>query len=251
MKKARSLAAGAIVVGLVTAWAGVASAHVTVDPESAPKGAGDETITFRVPNEIDGANTVKVRIQMPTDHPIAAVDPATMPGWTSTVVMKHLDTPIQTDDGAISDVPSEIDWTGGTIPSGQFGQFTVLAMGLPTDTDSLTFKTIQSYDNGQDVAWIEEETPGSPPPEHPAPVLALTAAADAGGADTATSAAPTATTATTTSPSNETAGASTTSSDSSKGLAVAGIVIGAVGLAVAIVALVLARAKASGAGTKS
>jgi len=243
------MAAGMIVVGVVGVCAGVASAHVTTDPESAPKGAGDQTITFRVPNEIDGANTIKVRIQMPTDHPIAAVDPATMPGWTATVQMTHLATPIQTDDGPKSDVPSEVDWTGGTIPPGEFGQFTVLAMGLPSDTDSLTFKTIQTYDNGQEVAWIETETPGGPPVSNPAPVLTLTAAADATTGDTSTSVA----VATTTSAANQVAVATTTtaSSDSSKGLAIAGIVIGAVGVALAIAALIFARSKSSGSARES
>ena len=250
VRRVRALTAGVIVVGIVGAWAGVASAHVTTDPESAPKGASDQTITFRVPNEMDNANTVKVRIQMPTDHPIAAVDPATMPGWTVTVQTTHLATPIQTDDGPKSDVPSEVDWTGGTIPPGQFGQFTILAMGLPSDTDSLTFKTIQSYDNGQDVAWIETETPGGTPPPNPAPVLTLTAAADAAAGDTSTSIAAATTT---TSATGEAAATTTTtsSSDSSKGLAIAGIVIGAIGVVLAIAALLYARTKSSGSVSQS
>ena len=43
----------------------------------------------------------------------------------------------------------------------------MLAQGLPKDTDSLTFKAIQSYDNGQDVAWIDVPDATNPNPEHP------------------------------------------------------------------------------------
>ncbi len=233
-------------MGLVVATAGVASAHVTVEPESAPKGAADQTIVFRVPNESDTANNTGLKIQFPSDHPIAAIDPAAMPGWTSTVKTTHLATPIETDDGQVTDVVSEIDWAGGSIPPGQFGQFTILAMGLPSDTDSLTFKAIQTYDDGTETAWIEESVEGQPEPEHPAPVLTLTAAADTPSSSD-TSVAPTVTTASTASTANESAAGttSTSSSDSSKGLAIAGIVLGALALILAGAAFFRGRSSSS------
>ena len=250
MRKLWVEAASVVVVVIVGVGAGVSSAHVTTDPESAPKGAADQTITFRAPNEQDSANMVALKVQLPADHPIASVDPAAMPGWTASVKTTHLTTPIVTDDGSISDVPSEIDWTGGSVPPGEFGQFTVLAMGLPKDADSLTFKAIQTYDNGQETAWIEVPEAGQSAPEHPAAVMALTAASDeaaTGTSGTSVSASPTTTVAVA-----QTAAATTTSSsDSSKGLAIAGIVIGALGVALAVAALVFARAKSSGSTSQT
>ena len=213
-----------------------AAAHVTPDPPTAPKGAGDQVFTFRVPNEEPTANTVKFTLQLPQDHPIASVDVLAMAGWTSTVQTKHLATPITTDDGSFSDVASVITWTGGKIPPGQYGEFKILAQGLPTDTDKLVFKALQGYDNGQTVSWIETQ----PNAEHPAPTVELTAEVPASGA------------AATTVPASSTKVTAVTvskSSNSSKGLAIAGLVVGGIGLIVAIVAVVLARKRPAGADT--
>ncbi len=176
--------ASAAALALVVLTAGAASAHVTLDPPSADKGAADQTIVFRVPNEDDAASTTGLRVQFPTDHPIAAVVPLETPGWTATVKKTTLPTPIKTDDGTVTEVVSEIDWSGGKITPDHFGAFTVLAEGLPSDADSLTFKTIQTYDGGKEVAWIEVADASDPNPEHPAPVLKLTAVAE--GDDKAT-----------------------------------------------------------------
>ena len=215
MRTLKTIAGLGAIVGAIVVGASSASAHVTVDPGTAPKGAGDEVLTFRVPNEMDNANTTQVKIQLPQDHPIAAVDVLAMAGWTTKVETVHLDKPIQTDDGTVTDVPSVITWTGGQIKPGEYGEFKVLAMGLPDDTDSLTFKTVQGYDNNQEVSWIDATVAGQAMPEHPAPVLTLTAAATAspaGGADS-----------------------------DSDGLAVAAIIVGGVGLLAAVAAIALAR----------
>ena len=69
---------------------------------------------------------------------------------------------------------SEIDWSGGSIPVGQFGEFNVLAQGLPTGTSLLIFKAVQLYSDGTTVNWIQVPTKAAPDPEHPAPSLVLT-----------------------------------------------------------------------------
>jgi uncharacterized protein YcnI len=239
-----------IAVAVLALCAGVASAHVTIDPESVPQGASDEVITFRVPNEMDNANTVGLKVQFPSDHPIASVDPQVLPGWTSTTKTTHLATPITTDDGTVTDVVSEVDWTGGTIPPNQFGEFPVLAMGLPTGTDSLTFKVLQDYDNGQEVAWIEETGPDGKEPDHPAPVLKLTAAqtSDAGdatgGAGTTVAVAASPTTAA--SPTSLAAAAPTTStSSSSNALGIVAIIVAAVAVILSVVAIIMGRRQAA------
>src|SRR3954453_12288412 len=81
--------------GLLTA-AGVASAHVTVHPESYAKGATDGVLTFRVPNEEDKASTTKVRVYLPTDHPVLGVLVTPQNGWTAKVTTSKLKTPVKT-----------------------------------------------------------------------------------------------------------------------------------------------------------
>jgi hypothetical protein len=69
---------------------------------------------------------------------------------------------------------SEVDWFGGSIPPGHYQEFYVLAQQLPTSTNQVVFKALQTYSNGDVVRWIQLTTPGGPAPEHPAPVLTLT-----------------------------------------------------------------------------
>jgi uncharacterized protein YcnI len=215
----KTIAGLGAILGAIVLAATSASAHVTVDPGTAPKGAGDQVLTFRVPNEMDNANTNQVKIQLPQDHPIAAVDVLAMPGWTTKVETVHLATPIKTDDGTVTDVPSVITWSGGQIKPGEYGEFRVLAMGLPNDTDSLTFKTVQGYDNNQEVSWIDATVAGQAMPAHPAPVLTLTAAA---AGDVA-------------------APAASKSSDDSDTVAIVGLIVGGIGLMAALAAIALAR----------
>ncbi len=81
---------------------------------------------------------------------------------------------------AVTDFVSEIKWTGGQIKPGEFDTFSVSVGTLPYNVDSLAFPAVQTYDNGQMVSWIDPAVEGQPEPEHPAPVLHLTAAADTG-----------------------------------------------------------------------
>jgi periplasmic copper chaperone A len=162
------------VVALIT-LAGVASAHVTTNPTTAQQGS-DTQVSFRVPNERDNASTTQLEIDLPTDHPIASVETRAVPGWTSTVQKIKLTKPITTDGGQVTEIVSKITWNGGRIPPGAFENFDVLMGPLPTDTNKLVFKALQTYDSGEVVRWIDTVPPGAPEPEHPAPVLTLTPA---------------------------------------------------------------------------
>ncbi|MEW1778289.1 YcnI family protein [Streptomyces sp. NPDC086777] len=221
----------------VLAAAGIAAAHVTVHPESYAKGATDGVLTFRVPNEEDTASTTKVQVYLPTDHPVLGVLVTPHDGWTAKVTTTKLKTPVKTDDGTITEAASEITWTGGKIGAGQFEDFDVAFGQLPEDTDQLAFKTLQTYSDGKVVRWIEEAQSGDDEPENPAPTLKLTAAgADAAGDDSAASAAP----------ATKTGGkAATTTADSSdstaRGLGIAGLIVGVLGLAAAAFAVVRTR----------
>jgi uncharacterized protein YcnI len=237
MKLRKLLVATAAGAALIVGLAAPALAHVTVDPDSVPQGAGDATITFRVPNEETNADTVKVDIQFPTDHAIAAVDVLSPNnGFTAQVTTKHLDTPIVTDDGSFSDVVSEIVWSGGKISPGQYGEFKVLAMGIPTDVDSLKFPAVQTYSDGTVVSWIEDTPASGPAPDHPAPVLTLTPAADSSSSSSASSAS------TPSSSSSQLAAAPTTTvKKETSGVGIAALVVAIIALLAAGIGLIRKR----------
>lgn len=168
------LAAAALFVAL----AGPADAHVTVTAPGATRGGADQEITFRVPVE-KAADTIGLELALPTDTPIASVLVAPVPGWTHSQRTVKLARPIVTDDGDITSAVAEIDWHAGAghgLRPGEFGEFTIIAGRLP-DVPSLTFKAIQLYSDGSQVAWTQTEAPGSTAQlVHPAPVLTLGAA---------------------------------------------------------------------------
>ncbi|MER6381416.1 YcnI family protein [Streptomyces sp. NPDC001250] len=223
--------------GLLAA-AGIASAHVTIHPDSYAKGATDGVLTFRVPNEEDNASTNKVQVFLPTDHPVLGVLVHPQDGWTAQVTNTKLKTPVKTDDGTITDAVSEITFTGGKIAPGQYEDFNVAFGQLPDDTDQLTFKTLQTYSDGKTVRWIETPS-GGQEPENPAPVLKLTAkGADESGSTSTGSPA--------NSKSTASAKSTASSSDSTaRGLGTAGLVVGVLGLAAAVFAVLRGRSTGS------
>lgn len=229
----RVLAVTATAAALVAVAALPASAHVTVSPTSLPKGATAE-LTFKVPNEEANATTTQIQLQIPTDHPIAQVLPRAIPGWKVSVKTTTLATPLKTDDGTFTTAVNEIDWTGGSIPVGQYEDFQVSVDPLPTDTGQLVFKAVQTYSNGDIVRWIDLAQPGQPGPDHPAPVLTLTAATDDAGSGSGTGSTPAANSATSTA-----APAAQSSTSSGGGSGTAGIWLGALGLAAGLAALAL------------
>src|SRR6202046_5586246 len=156
-------------LALVAVGAGTAGAHVTVSPSSLPQGTDDAILTFRVPNESATASVSGLKIQFPRSHPIVLLNPEAGSGWQVNVVKSALPQPITTDDGTFTSTTSEIDWSDSTIPVGQFGEFNVLAQGVPTGTSQLVFKAIQTYSDGTVVSWIEVPNKAVPDPEHPAP----------------------------------------------------------------------------------
>jgi uncharacterized protein len=177
MKK-RLAAASALGVAVMLMTAAPALAHVTVDPTSAEKG-GFAKLSFQVPNEVDSANTVKVDVKLDENHPLAFVSVKPKAGWTPQIIKKKLSTPLATDDGQVTEVVSEIVWSGGTIAPGQFDEFEVSVGPLPSDVDVLVFPTIQTYSDGSEVSWIQQAFEGQPEPDHPAPSLTLFTAATA------------------------------------------------------------------------
>ncbi|MDH6113824.1 uncharacterized protein YcnI [Kitasatospora sp. MAP12-15] len=234
----RAAALSALACATVLLVAGPASAHVTVQPSAAPQGASDQSFAFRVPNEDDTASTTKVELYFPTDHPIASALIAPVPGWTDQIVTTKLATPIKTDDGSITDVVSQVTWTGGSIAPGHYQDFTVDFGQLPTGTDQLVFKALQTYSNGTVVRWIDTTQPGQPEPDHPAPTLHLTAAVPDGGAAPAAAA-----------PSAAATTKSAADDSTARSLGVAGIVIGVLGVLTGAVLGLRRRPAGTGGGS--
>jgi uncharacterized protein YcnI len=139
-------AAAAMLLVAAPAWA-----HVEVEGQPAP--GGGVMLTFHVPNEEAPARTTSVLVALPTDHVLPGLAPLAADGWTPRV------------DGAT------VTWTGGAIAGTATEDFRIRVAALPAGVTALTFRAIQTYDDGASVAWIETSAPGAPEPEHPAPVL--------------------------------------------------------------------------------
>jgi len=181
---------------IVLAVAGPASAHVTVNPNTAAQGAYTK-VTFRVPTESDTASTTKIEVDLPSDTPIASVAVKPLPGWTAVTEKSKLQTPLTDDDGAsITEAVSKITWTasaGSEIKPGQFQEFDVSLGPLPDKATQVIFKALQTYSDGSIVRWIDSPAADGSEPDHPAPTLKLTAAtATASAAPTILAAASTA-----------------------------------------------------------
>ena len=179
---ARLAAATVIALGAILGLPGTASAHVTIQPGET-EGGGFSVVAFRVPNERDDASTTRVRVLLPEDRPLGSVSTTPVPGWRSTTKTRTLDEPIEMFGGKVSEVVSEVSWTatGRGLAPGQFQDF-ALSLGPLPESGQMVFTTLQTYSDGEDVAWNEVATDGASEPEHPAPVLTLV---PAGGEDTA------------------------------------------------------------------
>ena len=223
--------------------AGVASAHVTIGPDTTAEGGSDVELTFRVPNEEASATTTQLEVVLPTDHPITGVLPEPTPGWQVAVANTTLPKPVTTDDGTVTQVVSELTWTGGALAPGQYQGFRVLLGKLPDDTNQLVFKAVQTYSNGDVVRWIDLAQPGQPAPDHPAPVLVLTgSSASASSGSGSGSGSQTSGASVTTGPATPSSAAS---DSTARNLGTTGIVVGAAGLAVGAFGMSRARRKTS------
>lgn len=219
-RPSKLLAVTALAAIGLTIGAGVASAHVTVNPSSAIAGSYT-SLTFRVPNESAKAETVKVTVNFPLDHPFASVSVKKQPGWTAVATTTKLATPISDDDNAsITQAVSSITWTADAsarIALGQFAEFD-LSVGPVPKVASVMFEAIQTYSDGRVIKWNEPPASGVEPAD-PAPVLTITAADEPPAASQSA---------------GSTAG---TDDNAARMLGVVGVALGALGLLVGAVAL--------------
>jgi uncharacterized protein len=215
---------------LVLAAPVAAQAHVTLQPNTAKAGAYTR-LDVRVPNERDDASTNKVEVQFPDGFASASYEPVA--GWDVKVTKKKLATPVQTDDGEITEGVDTITWTAKSeadaIPPGAFEDFG-LSVQIPGKAgDKLTFKALQTYTGGEVVRWI-----GAEDSDNPAPIVSV---GDGDAAPAAATPAPTQAAAT--------PAASTSDDDGGNGLAIVALIVGVLGLLVGGAGLAAAR-RASG-----
>ncbi len=213
-----------------------AQAHVSVHPNTVPEGAF-ATLNIRVPGEEENAYAYKIDTLFPPGF--TNVDIQNVPSWSAKVVKKKLSKPIQTPDGPITEEVSQVIWTGdksldGRLDNGTFMQFPLsIAMPEGIAGKSLAFKTLETYSNGKVVHWI-----GAPSAEFPAPTVNITAKGgvlqDLAGGEAGPTPGEL--------PGSEAAPTTSSSSNgASKGLGIAALILGALGLLAGGAALLKTR----------
>jgi uncharacterized protein YcnI len=195
-----------------------AEAHVRVLPTTVERGAWAK-LTLRVPNESATASVTALEVDLPADKPLTSVSVRPHPGWTSRIERTRLATPIRRGTRDVTEVVSRIVWMADRpIGPGEFDEFELTAGPFTTDADTLSIVAIQTYSDGQVVRWNEPVGQGSAQPDHPAPVLTVTAPKAAEPED-----------------------APRTAAETARKLGVAGLVAGLLGCAIAVATLAMRR----------
>jgi uncharacterized protein YcnI len=147
-----SAIAGLAVAGL----AGPALAHVEVSADKTQAGATDVTLTFSGEAENPKAGIKSERVVLPTGIAPADVTLVTAPaGWTFSVAADGF-----TVGGKALKVGTDAVWK-------------VKIAKLPDGQTRLSFKTLETYGNGDISRWIEIQQAGQDEPDNPAPLLTL------------------------------------------------------------------------------
>jgi len=183
---ARACAVGALVGAVVIGFAISASAHVSVHPDVTTAGQGAQ-LTFRVPDESDTANTIKLVVTLPQDRPFTDVSTQPMPGWTATVTGAPLPKPVNVGGATITKAPHTVTWTalpGNKIAPGEYQNFSLATDALPA-AGAMVLPVAQYYSDGTVVNWTEPTVRGKAEPEHPAPAFTVSAATEATAAPAA------------------------------------------------------------------
>jgi uncharacterized protein YcnI len=208
----------AALIALAVLPTSAAQAHVTLQPKEVPAG-GFTRLNVRVPNERDKAATTKVVVQFPEGFNSVGYEPVA--GWKISSKMVKLAQPITVEGEKVTERVDTVTLSadkGEGIEPGQFRDFG-LSLRMPDKPATITFKAIQTYDNGEVVRWI-----GSPDADQPAPQVKLTAAPAGGGSAVGT-------------PSPAASGAKEKDDDDGNGLAIAALIAGLLGLTVGAAAL--------------
>ncbi|KMY51745.1 YcnI family protein [Peribacillus loiseleuriae] len=143
-----------IMIVAFSLFAGMASAHVTVQPKETSQGQY-EVFTVRVPSESEEVPTTKIEVKFPAEVNITRFEPKA--GWKYEV---------QKD---ASDKITSVTWTAegeGLTPT-DFGQFNMQGK-VADDATEIVWKAYQTYKDGSVVEWI-----GAPDAQYPASVTGV------------------------------------------------------------------------------
>ena len=156
----RTMTVGGVAALAVAGLAAPAFAHVEVSSDKNRAGATDVTLTFTGEAENPDAGIRLERVVLPDGIAPADVTLVKAPaGWSFT----------RRADG--------FTVGGKALKTGTDAVWSVRVARLPADATRLSFKTLETYGDGQIDRWIEIQEPGQPEPDNPAPLLKLKPAA--------------------------------------------------------------------------
>jgi uncharacterized protein YcnI/catechol 2,3-dioxygenase-like lactoylglutathione lyase family enzyme len=172
-----SRAVASLAVLLAFAMPAGAGAHVRLQPEEVEAGAYT-VLHVNVPNESPDLATTKVAVEFPPGFTYALYRPVA--GWSGDVKMtKPAESIIdgQVTPARVARVTWSAEKRGAEIQPEQFEEFPIAVQIPDTAGDTLTFKAMQTYENGDVVRWV-----GGPSSQEPAPQVLVTAAGEEQGA---------------------------------------------------------------------
>jgi uncharacterized protein YcnI len=236
-RRTTALAATAAALALPTA----AQAHVTVSPDTVPAG-GYAKVDFGVPNGCEGSATTSLTLQLPDQ--VVAATPQVVAGWKITTKEGKLNRPYDGHGEQVTEGVREITWSGGKLPDDHLQMFGLSIRTEGKPGEKAPIKALQKCVDGQ-TNWIQIPVEGEEEPEAPAPMLTLAEAEDAhGGTAASKDAHGDAAAAQETSDAAAQPVAATTTEDDGDGLAIAGLVLGALGFVAGGAAFVTTRRRA-------
>ncbi|WP_433359466.1 DUF1775 domain-containing protein [Actinoplanes sp. CA-142083] len=147
---------GAVAGFAVLGLAGPALAHVEVSADKTTAGAENVTLTFTGEAESDSAGIKSERVVLPEGIEPSSVTLVKAPaGWKF--------------------APSADGFTvgGEALKVGQDAVWKIKIAKLPDGQTRLSFKTLETYGDGEVVRWIEIQEAGQDEPDHPAPLVTL------------------------------------------------------------------------------
>ncbi len=241
----RGLVAAVGIAGAVLTIGAPASAHVGVDADEMAAGSAT-ALSFGFSHGCGESPTSSLRFQMPVG--VNRAVPHAHAGWDVTVETETLPEPIEGAHGqVITERPAVIEFTardGFEVPNGVRDAVTI-TVTAPEEEGLVHFKVVQGCVEGSS-GWIEEWDGTGAEPDNPAPSVMVVAATGThgDGADASDAAAPsdTAAPAATVAIDGDASDAGD-SAGSTNGVAIAGVVLGAVGVGVGTTALVTSRRK--------
>lgn len=140
----KRLITSCLVMVLLFSWGtGIASAHVTVQPEETTQGSY-ETFTVQVPTESDEVPTIKVKIEIPSSVFISRFEPKS--GWRYEIERDGLEK------------ITSVTWVAeneGFLPT-EFGLFNMQGR-VADDATEIVWKAYQTYQDGSVVEWVGAE----------------------------------------------------------------------------------------------